>query len=69
MTATEMDRIIQALLAMDRVSLIHELMHFNPGFPVDFTLEYLERQSDDRLRHVLLAMRLVSHVTPMAIAA
>ena len=40
---------------MDRRQVTHELLHFKGRIRLDFTREYLGRQSVDRLRHVLLA--------------
>jgi hypothetical protein len=42
--------------AMQRDELIERMLHFRGRFPVDFTPAFLARQSDERLRHIFLAM-------------
>ncbi len=41
---------------MDRRALTHYLLHFDPGFKLDFTLDFLAAQSMDQLRHIVLAV-------------
>jgi len=40
---------------MTRERLVYELLHFEGGMRLDFTESFLERLSDDKLRHLLLA--------------
>jgi len=35
-----------------------EILHFNGRFKLDFTEDYLNQQSVERLRHILLAARM-----------
>ena len=51
-------RINAELDTLDRPRLIHELLWFDPGFPLDFTREYLETQSTEKLRHLFSAVKL-----------
>jgi len=44
------------LLIMNRQELTHTLKTFSAPFPVDFTDDFLAKQSDDKLRHVLFAL-------------
>jgi hypothetical protein len=45
---------VQQIQQLDRAACIHELIHFS-HIPLDFTPEFLDRMSVERLRHVLLA--------------
>lgn len=42
--------------SMKRPVLIDRMIHFRSRFPVDFTPDFLHKQTDDRLRHIFLAM-------------
>ena len=41
---------------MDRRELIESIMRVDCGFPVDFTPEYLSTLSEEKLRHVYVAL-------------
>lgn len=49
------ERLVQALQQMERAELINRIKHFSGPFRLDFTDQYLQSASDDRLRHILLA--------------
>ena len=49
---------------MDRRAMTHCLLHFDPGFRLDFTLQFLSAQSDDQLRHLVRALCLVDRGKP-----
>ena len=51
---------VRRIHEMDRNGCIHELMSFR-AIPLDFSREYLDGMSDERLRHVLLAAVLTVH--------
>ena len=51
---------VREIHQLDRAGCIHELMAFH-AFPLDFSREYLDGMSDERLRHVLLAAVLTVH--------
>lgn len=53
----------QHIAGMTREALIHELLHFNGTIRLDFTKVFLEKQSIEHLRHILLAARL--HLQPI----
>ncbi|MEN8126348.1 MAG: hypothetical protein ABFR90_00925 [Planctomycetota bacterium] len=40
---------------MSKREVIRRLLHFDGGIKLDFTSDYLEKLSTDRLRHILLA--------------
>ena len=44
----------QQIIALDRDACIDQLLHF-PELPLDFTPEFLDGQTLERLRHLLLA--------------
>ena len=47
---------VAALIAsLDRTAVKRHLLNFKGGFKFDFTEDYLETLSLDRLRHILLA--------------
>ena len=45
-----------AEMSMDQVK--REILHFDGRFKLDFTEDYLNQQSAERLRHILLAARM-----------
>jgi hypothetical protein len=51
-----LEEFVSIVGAMKRPVLIDRMIHFNGRFPVDFTPDFLSRQSDERLRHIFLAM-------------
>ena len=53
------DRLITEIAAMNRPALLAALLDLDRPFAGDFTPEYLAGCDDDRLRHILLAARLV----------
>jgi hypothetical protein len=54
-TLTPTCGIATRISSLDRGQVIHELLHFKGRIRLDFTKEYLGRQSIEWLRHVLLA--------------
>lgn len=53
-----MDNMITEIADMDRPGLIALLRDMHCTFPLDFTEEYLDSVSVDRLRHIALAASL-----------
>ncbi len=47
-----------SVASMDREALSEAILNIDCGFPVDLTPEALGRFSLERLRHVLMAMRM-----------
>jgi len=43
------------IMDLAREDIINHLLNFPGKFRFDFTREYLERLSDDQLRHILMA--------------
>jgi hypothetical protein len=50
-----LERAATSIAGLDREQLTSEIKNFKGGFKLDFTDEYLNNLSVDRLRHVLLA--------------
>ena len=49
------DKQATTIAALGRNELTNRIKHFNGRFKLDFTEEYLNKLSVDRLRHILLA--------------
>ena len=49
------EKICTNIASMNRSEVIHHLTHFNGPVKLDFTSEYLETLSAEKLRHILLA--------------
>lgn len=56
MRADEIEELICLIAAMDRTSVIGQITTYRAGFPIDFTREFLDAQTTERLRHLLLAI-------------
>jgi len=65
----QLDEIIRRVSTMDREELIDRCTHFRGRFPVDFTADYLDGLSVDRLRHIYVALCLQNGLTPTELAA
>ncbi len=52
--------------ALDRPALTQQFLNFQGSFPVDFTPEFLEGLSVERLRHILMALFLQNQHLPDA---
>lgn len=63
--AEQVEELVLLISALDRPALLCHLASFDAGFPVDFTPDFLERQSIERLRHLLLAMCLHCQRLPL----
>lgn len=62
--AQQIEELISLVGAMEKATLIERIRAFRAPFPVDFTREFLETQSLDRLRHLYLALCLHAQQTP-----
>ena len=49
------EREATSIAALGRHELERRIRHFRGGFKLDFTQDYLNKLSVDRLRHILLA--------------
>ena len=67
------ERQVEELIAMvgglDRKGLIRQFASFRARFPLDFTSEFLNNTSIDRLRHIFVAMCLQCKRVPSVSAA
>jgi hypothetical protein len=52
----QVEELICVVSALDRAALIRQFQNYRATFPVDFTPDFLETASLDRLRHILVAM-------------
>lgn len=52
------DEVASTVATMSREEVQKEIMYFNGRFKLDFTPEYLNTQTLERLRHILLAAKL-----------
>ena len=53
----KIDQLACSISQMPRTKVKRELLHFRGRFKLDFTEDYLESLSLDRLRHILLAAK------------
>ncbi|MCK6456951.1 MAG: hypothetical protein L6Q92_10540 [Phycisphaerae bacterium] len=49
------DEVVRQITQLDRIELTEAIQSFPARFRLDFTGDYLAAQSDERLRHLLLA--------------
>ncbi len=61
MTHQETEQFVQEISRMNRRSLIGALRHLHCDFELDFTDEFLNSISLDRLRHIAIAATTRSH--------
>ncbi len=54
-TIINRDNLFATLQAMDRPALTRALLGLPVRFPLDFSREFLQQWSEDKLRHVLYA--------------
>jgi hypothetical protein len=52
----QIEELISVVSSMGRSAITERLMEFDGAFPVDFTPEFLDRQSIERLRHLFVAL-------------
>jgi hypothetical protein len=55
---TKMDDVATVVATMSREEVQREIMHFTGRFKLDFTPEFLRKQTLEHLRHILLAAKL-----------
>lgn len=65
----QVERLIETVGAMDRAEALDHLLNFRSAFPVDFTAEYLDRLSLDRLKHILVAACMQAGQVPAGVVA
>lgn len=60
----QVDELVTLVASMDREQLICQFQSYRGRFPVDFTPDFYQRTSLDRLRHIFLAMCLQNQRLP-----
>lgn len=60
----QIEELISIAAALDKAALIQQFHTHDARFPVDFTREFLENQSLDRLRHLFVALCLHTQQMP-----
>ena len=66
----QIEELICLVSSLDRSSLVRQFLVFRGNFPVDFTPQFLNQISVERLRHIFVALCLQNqHVPDMAEAA
>ena len=56
MQPEQVEDLVCLISSLDRPSVVHQLLEFHAHFPVDFTEEFLNAQTTERLRHLLFAL-------------
>ncbi len=67
--ANEIDEVMRAIAEMDREELVYQFRHYPAPFPIDFTDDFLSRQSLDKLRHVFAGLVMHCGKMPLISAA
>ncbi|HWE04774.1 MAG TPA: hypothetical protein VG326_20370 [Tepidisphaeraceae bacterium] len=57
----QVEELVCLISSFDRRTVTRHLVDFHAGFPVDFTPEFLESQTVERLRHLLFALCMQCH--------
>jgi hypothetical protein len=52
----QLEELISLVSGLDRPALVTQFENFRATFPLDFSREFLESQSVDRLRHIFVAL-------------
>ena len=52
----QIEELICVVAALDREALVEQFATYQATFPVDFTNEFLQRESVERLRHIFVAL-------------
>lgn len=60
LTETDVDQLLSDLAILDRQELKDRLCNFKGSFKFDFTPQYLDTLSNERLRHILAAACIVA---------
>ena len=60
----QVEELISLVTSLDKTALVEQFGSYPASFPVDFTREFLESQSVDRLRHLFVAMCLHTQRMP-----
>ena len=60
----QVEELIGLVSSLDKPALMQQFGSYQASFPVDFTPDFLESQSVDRLRHLFVAMCLHTQRMP-----
>jgi hypothetical protein len=60
----QVEELIGLVSSLDKTALMQHFGSYQASFPVDFTRDFLESQSVDRLRHLFVAMCLHTQRMP-----
>ena len=60
----QVEELICLVASMDKSALTKQFLTFRANFPVDFTPEFLERLSVERMRHIFVALCLQAQQVP-----
>jgi len=60
----QVEELIGLVSSLDKPALMQQFDSYQASFPVDFTRDFLESQSVDRLRHLFVAMCLHTQRMP-----
>jgi hypothetical protein len=69
MRSEQVEELVCLISSLDRPALTHQLLEFSGSFPVDFTSEFIDSQSVERLRHLLFALCMQNKYIPDMSAA
>ena len=58
MNSRNAEQLVSSIARMSRQAVEREILNFHGAFKIDFTEEYLESLSLEKLRHILLAVQL-----------
>jgi hypothetical protein len=64
LASDQIEELISLVASLDREALIQQFSSYRGGFPLDFTNEFLDGLSLDRLRHIFLAVCLQNQRFP-----
>ncbi len=61
----QVEELICLVSSLDKPTLTRQFLSFSGNFPVDFTPEFLDGMSLERLRHIFVALCLQAQRVPM----
>jgi hypothetical protein len=62
----QVEELMNLVCGLDRSALIEQFQHYPASFPIDFTLEFLQKTPLDRLQHIFVAICLQNQRMPTA---
>ena len=63
---SQIEDLMCLILSLERPALIEQLHTYPARFPTDFTAQYLESLSTDRLQHIFMALCVQNRRVPEA---